>query len=87
MTESKFEAHEYEIGEHLLPALINGDFTGLSDADAREFDVWETNARTAAGGIGHWTTIDGRADAFGRCDVTGLRGATERVAYMAKTGA
>lgn len=82
----EFEAHEYWIGSHFLSALINGDVTGLSDEEFPPFDRWETGVRVAAGGLGHWATVNDETDEFGQCDVTGLRGPVSKVAYMAPTG-
>lgn len=78
--------HEYQIGTHFLSALINGDFSGLDDSEFAQFDRWETGIRISHGGIGHWTTVDDSAEEFEVCDVTGKRGNTEHVAYMAPTG-
>lgn len=81
-----FESHEFDIGAHFLSALIDGDVTGLSDAEERQLDEWERETRATIGdvsGLGHWQTVDGHSDEFGVCDVTGLRSETERVVYMA----
>lgn len=77
-----FDSYEYQIGAHFLSALINGDFSGLDDAETRTFIAWADTVHTSAPGIGHWATLDDSADEFGLCEITGLRGATEKVAYM-----
>lgn len=81
----KFDQVEFDIGSRYLSALINGDFSGLEDEEAKLFDVWETNVRTSCGNVGHWAALDD-SNEFGCCDVTGLRGDVTKVAYMFPTG-
>jgi hypothetical protein len=64
----KFDHYEYRIGIYFAPALINGDYTGLSDDDAAQFNDWlETIDRR----VTHWDMEDKQED-FTRCEVTGL---------------
>lgn len=78
----KFDSYEYHIGAHFLSALINGDTTGLDDAEERALNAWVADPCIIGAGNGHWSTIDDSSDEFGLCEITGLRGATEKVAYM-----
>jgi hypothetical protein len=81
----KFDTTEYEIGAHFLSALINGDYSGLSDEEARALDQFEANNGPGPLG-GHWADIEDSCEEFGRCDVTGERGQTVRIAKHVPTG-
>lgn len=61
----KFTTRTYVIGSHFLPALINGDYTGLEDHEERELDVF----LDAVGCKGHWDYAEA---GFTRCEITGL---------------
>lgn len=64
----KFEVYEYSIAAHYLPALINGDYTGMSDTEEKEFTDWlESTDRR----ITHWDCDTDNAG-FARCEVSGL---------------
>ncbi len=64
----QFDHYEYRIAAHYLPALINGDYTGMTDAEEREFtDFLESIDRR----VTHWDVTD-YGDNFARCEVTGL---------------
>jgi hypothetical protein len=78
----KFQTHEYDIGAHFLSALIDGDASGLDDNEETALDAWEADIRAELGATGFWTTVDGHDNEFSRCDITGLRSDTSRVAYM-----
>jgi len=76
----KFEEYTFTIGAHYLSALIDGDETGLSDAESEELASWlrhviETNIGTRNH---HWSPTDNENE-FGRCEITGERGAVEGV--------
>ena len=63
----KFDQYDYRIAAHYLPALINGDYTGMTDAEKQEFTDWlESTDRR----ITHWE--DGEDVGFSRCAVSGL---------------
>lgn len=72
----QWDSYDYRIAEHYLSALINGDMSGMDDAEIEEFDTWHDaalqNARAAGFTIGHWSDVDGSGEDWGRCDVTGL---------------
>jgi hypothetical protein len=80
------ETIEYEIGQHWLSYLINGDATGLDEGEAEKFDAWlkdqEHNLPDNSGF--HWTDkIDDEGNPitneFARCEFTGLMSATATV--------
>lgn len=63
-----FDHYEYRIASHYIPALINGDETGMTDAEQKEFSDWlESTDRR----ITHWDVTD-EGDNFARCEVSGL---------------
>ena len=69
----------YEIASHFLPALINGDYTGLDQGQGQgTTDSAQLAAFIAAYGD---NVVDYIADydSFGTCEATGLRAATSLV--------
>lgn len=82
----RFDRHVFRIGTHFLSALIDGDYSGLAESDHAAISAWQDEVASQHGTDGHWATIDDTAEEFAECEVTGLRGATERVAYMTPTG-
>ncbi len=72
----QWDHYEYRIGAHYLSALINGDYSGMSDAESAEFDEWladaKSNAREAGFTIGHWCDVEDSGEDWGRCYVSGL---------------
>jgi len=69
----KFDHIEYTIGEHFLPALINGDYSGLEDSEIEQFDDFLRGAGAdyPAASSGHWAVEDD-GENFTRCEVTNL---------------
>jgi len=65
-----FEKYEYQIGSHFIAALINGDTSGLDDAEAEALDGFERDT-IANHGAGHWS-IDNLVSNFVVCEITGL---------------
>ena len=61
----RFDTVTAHIAEHWLPALINGDRTGLDDDDIAALDAWE-----AANPCDHYSP--GVSLGFCRDDVSGL---------------
>lgn len=74
---------EYEVGQFFLPVLINGDSTGLTDAEERQLRDFLDNAEVAAAEAGathwHWDCDIDESPGFSRCDITGLYADTVRV--------
>jgi hypothetical protein len=65
----------FEVGQHFLPALINGDETGLSHNEIvwlNEFEKKETRGLVNW----HWSYNPDHSKEFGECEITGVRGAT-----------
>jgi len=65
----------FEVGQHFVAALINGDTTGLNDDEQvalEAFEQLETNGLDNW----HWSYNTNHSNDFGLCEITGLRGAT-----------
>ena len=65
----------FEVGQHFIAALINGDNTGLNDDEhiaLEAFEQLETNGLDNW----HWSYNSNHSNGFGLCEITGLRGAT-----------
>ena len=70
----KFETYEYTLGDWWACALINGDETGLSDAESEQLDAWIAS-QTWAGKAYHFDGFSEEdSQGFCRDDVTGLAG-------------
>lgn len=63
----KFTTRTYTIASHFLPALINGDYTGLEDHEDLALDAFLAEVACK----GHWSCAEEGAG-FTRCEVTGL---------------
>jgi hypothetical protein len=57
---------EFRLSTHWLPALINNDYSGLTDEDCTALDSFADDC-----GHGYWVVPDDE-NYFGRDDVTGL---------------
>ncbi len=70
-----WDCYEYCIAEHYLSALINGDHSGMTDAESAQFTEWETQARAdarwAGWTVGHWSYDNGSGEEWDRCEVSG----------------
>lgn len=62
---------EYTISKRYLPALINGDSSGLEDGDKIEFSGWLRSVQDFAG---HWAVDPSEFDSvrLTECEVSGL---------------
>ena len=60
--------YAYTLADHWLPALINGDETGLSDSDSAELSDFLASLPE---GSGHWSCDDTESH-FARDEVSGL---------------
>lgn len=71
-----WDYYEYRIAEHYLPAMINGDSSGLTDGEISDYREFEKeafkNAREAGFTVGHWAPVDDSGEDWGMCDVTAL---------------
>lgn len=75
----KFETTEFNLAGHWAPALINGDYSGLSDADAEALNSWINN--NVPPGAGHWSGFN-EETGFSRDDVSGLRADCYKVQWL-----
>lgn len=62
----KFEQYQYRISSHYLPALINGDESGMSDEESEMLNAFYASLP----GYGHWDCEDDSS--FAECEVSGL---------------
>lgn len=60
---------EFHVSEHLISALINGDYTGLNDVEGQLLDDFVSDYSNYKNAT--WEVI-GEAGNFIDCDVTGL---------------
>jgi len=65
---AKFEVYDYSIGGWWLPAIINDDYTGLSDEEAAQLNDWLADQPD-----GCWV-VDSDEAGFTTDEVTGLKG-------------
>ena len=76
-----FDSIDFTVAGHWLSPLFNGDYTGLSDSEARQLDSFiarETNGLPA----GHWTGGDEDDGAgFAHDEIGGLLDECYRVRY------
>jgi len=63
----QFDHYEYNIAGHWLSAIINSDYTGLTDHEERQLDQFMNNLPV----VGHWD-IDDSDPAFSVDEVSGL---------------
>jgi hypothetical protein len=62
--------YEHQICGVFLPALINGDYSGLNRNEAIEFDIWLENNHV----VGSVYDVEGESSNFAVCDVCDLQG-------------
>ena len=71
-----WECFEYKVAGVYLPALINGDHTGLENGETRDLNQWERDAMQAARAagftVGHWDCDADESDDWGPCAISGL---------------
>jgi hypothetical protein len=65
----KFDSMEYTIGSHFASALVNGDYSGLDDNEARDLDSWLEENQFRGG---FWDI--GETHEFTRCEISKLMG-------------
>ncbi len=64
----KFDYYQYEISAHFASAIINGDYSGLTDKEIKEIDLFMDNLPVKNG---HFDLVEGE-DNFSECEVSGL---------------
>jgi hypothetical protein len=66
----KFDYYTFNIGSHYLSAIINGDYSGLSDQDETDLNRFMDTLPVKNG---HFDLIDYDGETFfSECDVSGL---------------
>ena len=84
-----FTTYRFTLEVNTLPALINGDFSGLEDNEAQDIDHLDTYVREMYG-AGHWAVPDTDAAGYANKpefvedELTGLKGNCIEVHYMAR---
>jgi hypothetical protein len=63
----KFDYYTYHISEHYLPALINGDYSGLTDQEEAELNTWIDSLPVS----GHFDYLY-RSEDIRECEISGL---------------
>lgn len=73
---ARIHTESYLIGSHFLPYFINGDATGLTDAEENEADEWLELVRGDApkGYSFEHLSPEGEEEEFGLCQITRQRG-------------
>ena len=77
----EFDTLEFRMSGSWASAIINGDYSGLSDAESETPNSWINS--NVPGGAGHWDGFS-EDDALGFCrdDVTGLLADCYRVRFL-----
>jgi len=70
MDKRKVELRDYTIAKHFLCALINGDYTGLSDEEETRFNDWLDCVSEP--GPHHWNAPSDCETDFRRCEILDL---------------
>lgn len=66
----KFDYYQYEISAHFASAIIYGDYSGLTDSEVKELDLFMDNLPVDNG---HFDIVDYDGEGFfSRCEVCGL---------------
>lgn len=78
----EFDQYEFRVASAFLPALFNGDTSGLSPDDEDALDRFYK--KLARLGVGHFAVIEEDAG-FGRDEITGLGSDRALVAWMVPT--
>ena len=78
-----WDHYTYRIGSYFLPVLINGDASGLAEAEALTLTEFEAYAQRCAikdgFTVGHWDYESEEGEDYGKCEVTDLYGTLAEV--------
>ena len=81
-----FDTTKHTIGTHFLAALVNGDYTGLTEEELGEFTAWLHDATADYHDTGdhlwvfaHESVPEPDVTDFTKCEVTGLYSTTVEV--------
>lgn len=76
ITSERIRIHNITVGQHLMSYAINGDASGLTDAEIAEFDEFAESVATEGVpdgfSFGHFS--GGESVGFSTCEVSGLDG-------------
>ena len=73
----EFESYFYTVSSHFLPAMVNDDYSGLSNEESRQLMKFIS----VLPGKGHWS-IEETESYFGKCEVTNLASDVVNVQWM-----
>jgi hypothetical protein len=66
----KFDYYQYDISAHFVGAIIYGDYSGLTDSEVKELDLFMDNLPVDNG---HFDIVDYDGEGFfSRCEISGL---------------
>ncbi len=65
-----WDYYSFNIAEHYASAIINGDYSGLSDEEEEEINEWLKS--TTPKFTGHWSITDISEQEYRGCDIAGL---------------
>jgi len=83
---NQIEYYDFIISQHFLSALINGDFSGLSDSDNKDLLKFESKKQEFLPenfSHGHWSYDSEEEPSFRRCQITGLLSDCIEIEYIA----
>ena len=72
---------EFTIGSHFLPALINGDDSGLNAEETIDLDLFDRLTRTTRG-QGHWSVPEDAEPEFAMCEINDIRSVCLTIEYV-----
>jgi hypothetical protein len=72
---------EYKVCQHFLPAIFNGDESGLSELDCGMLAAW-LESEDLDLQYGHFSCGDVEEPSFATCDITGLKGDTVTITWV-----
>lgn len=64
----KFKSHPYTVSSHFLSAIVNDDYSGLTNEESKQLIKFLSTLP----GQGHWS-IEETEGYFGNCEVTNLK--------------
>jgi len=82
-TAKKWDYYEFTLGSWWASAIINGDYSGLTDDESARLDEFMRD-RIPTGLRGHWDGFDEETDyrGFTRDEITGLAGDCYKARFM-----
>jgi hypothetical protein len=75
---------EFTIGSHFLPALINGDDSGLNAEETIDLDDFDRFIR-ATQGQGHWSVPEDAEPEFAICEIDDIGSNCLTIEYITIT--